>query len=268
MSITKWIDVDLSEPPDGHGTGLIEQPPAELLASFAGIPWFDEICKDDMIPRAEWKARAAALRAHLRGTVYTIESQGSTSACVGFGSAKACETTLNRRYGKKHWVRLSGMSVYDQIGSTIRSGAYIPDGMQFLQDVGPLPLDTPANRLLYGDCCFPGLDWKWKRPSGWEKTAGLFRVTKAAKAQGADMVASALLKGRCGIVGRSSHCVPYVYLDFDGNSPVAAYGNSWSSSWGDAGFGYDSERTFGSVVCYVILEVETRPDLGLPVVAA
>jgi hypothetical protein len=81
------------------------------------------------------------------------------------------------------------------------------------------------------------------------------------------MIASALLKRRTGIVGRSKHCVPYVYLDFSGRSPVAAYANSWSKDWGDGGFGYDSERVFGSLVMYVILEVATRPDLGLPQLA-
>lgn len=267
MSLSRWIDVDLSTPPDGHGTGLIEQPPAELLASFSGIPWYDEIASDEMVPRDQWKAMAAERKAHFRATVAEIYSQGSTSACVGFGSAQACEVTLNRRYGRKHRVALSGMSVYDQIGDTIRSGAYIPDGMAFLQDAGPLPLDTPANRLLYGSNCFPDLEWKWQRPKAWKDTAKLFRVTKAAKAQGADMVASALLKGRCGIWGRDHHCVPPCYLDFAGNTPVAAYPNSWTKEWGDEGWGYDSESVFKNLVMYVILEVSTRPDLNLPVVA-
>jgi hypothetical protein len=75
-----------------------------------------------------------------------------------------------------------------------------------------------------------------------------------------------MLKKRCGIVGRSRHCVPYVYLDFDGNSPVVAYANSWSRSWGDSGFGYDSERVFRDLVCYVILEVSFRPSIDLPAI--
>jgi hypothetical protein len=95
----------------------------------------------------------------------------------------------------------------------------------------------------------------------------LFRVTKAAKAQGTEMIASALLKKRTGIYGRSRHCVPPVYLDFDGNSPMAAYANSWGE-WGDQGFGYDSERVFSGLILYVILEVAVRTDLRLPAVAA
>jgi hypothetical protein len=266
VSLSKWIDLDLEhECPADQGLGWLEQPPSELLASYAGIPWFDEICAADMVPRSEWKDRAVAIRADLRSTVAEIYSQGRTSACVGFGTAQAVETTHSRRYGRKHRVPLSGMSVYDQIGSTLRSGAYIPDGIEFAQEVGPLPLRTPETQARYA-ATFPGLEWKWSRPAGWKDTAKLFRVTKAAKAQGAEMTASALLKGRCGIGGRKVHCVPYVYLDFSGNSPVAAYANSWSPDWGDAGFGYDSERVFGDLVLYVILEVAVRPDIQLPVI--
>ena len=263
--LTRFIDYDFTDVPDGQSTGLIEQSPDQLLSAFADVPWFDEICSEDMVPRSEWKARAAAIRDDLRRTTAEIYSQGRTSACVGFGSAQAVETACTRAYGLANRVALSGMSVYDQIGRTLMSGAYIPDGMNFCQEFGPLPIDTPANRAKY-PVCFPGLDYRWSRPSAWKDTAKLFRVTKAAKAQGAEMIASALLKKRCGIVGRSSHCVPYVYLDFSGNSPVACYANSWGS-WGDAGFGYDSERVFGSLVCYVILEVATRPDIQFPEVA-
>ena len=262
----RFIDVDLSVPPEGHATGLIEQPPAELLASYQDLPWFDEICRDDMVPRSQWRDRAERVKAALRGTVAEIYSQGRTSACVGFACAQACETTHNRRYGRRHRVPLSGMSVYDQIGRTLMSGAYIPDGVAFLQQAGPLPLQTAATAAKYA-VTFPGLEYRWSRPAGWRDVARLFRVTKAAKAQGADMVASALIKGRAGIVGRDNHAIPYVLLDFNGSAPVACYANSWSKDWGDAGFGYDSERVFGGLVMYVILEVAARPDLAVEAIA-
>ena len=267
MSLSQWIDLDFEAVvPDDHGLGCNIQPESQLLAAYDSLPWYDEVCADEMVPRSQWRDLALAIRADLRATTAEIYSQGRTSACVGFGTAQAIETFLNRVYGRKHRVALSGMSVYDQIGSTLMSGAYISDGMAFAQQTGPLPLDTPENRRRY-PVCFPGLDYRWSRPAGWRDTARLFRVTRAAKAQGTEMIASALLKRRTGIVGRSKHCVPYVYLDFSGRSPVAAYANSWSKDWGDGGFGYDSERVFGSLVMYVILEVATRPDLGLPQLA-
>lgn len=264
MSINpSFVDYDFTIVPDDQSTGLIEQPPAELLGSFADIPWLDEIAGgEEMVPRSEWKARAAAIRDDLRATVAEIYSQGRTSACVGFGSAQALETTVTRAYGRKHRVPLSGMDVYSDIGRTLMSGAYIPDGVKRITEIGCLPLRTPETSAEFA-VTFPALEYKWRRPAGWGPIAAQFRVTRAAKAQGTDMVASGLLKRRCGILGRSRHCVPYVYLDYNGNSPVAAYANSWSRSWGDAGFGYDSERVFRDVVVYFILEVAFQPRIEI-----
>jgi hypothetical protein len=192
---SKYIDVDLTVIPEDQSSGLKEQPPAELLASYQDLPWFDEICGDDMVPRSEWRARSEATWEHLRASVAEIYSQGRTSACVGFSCGQGLETTLTRRYGRKHRVPVSGMSIYDQIGNTLMSGAYIPDGIALISGPGALPLrtaETAANYVV----TFPGLDYKWRRPSNSGDVSRMFRVTKAAKAQGAEMVASARLKKR------------------------------------------------------------------------
>ena len=54
---------------------------------------------------------------------------GSEGSCVGFSICQAIETTLTRNYGRRHWVSLSGMSLYKRIGRSAGSGAYIPDGI-------------------------------------------------------------------------------------------------------------------------------------------
>lgn len=262
----KLIDYDFTIIPDNQSTGLIEQSEEELLSAFAGVPWFDEICAEEMVPRSEWKTRSEATKAGFRATTARIYSQGRTSACVGFGTAQAVETTCTRRYGLKNWVPLAGMDVYSDIGRSLMSGAYIPDGIGRASEIGVLPLRDPSTVDRFA-VTFPGLEYKWNRPDGWKPIAKMFRVTKAAKAQGAEMIASALVKGRVGIYGRSRHCVPPVYLDFEGNTPLAAYANSWTPDWGDDGFGYDSEQVFGSLVMYVILEVAFRPSIELPSLA-
>jgi hypothetical protein len=261
---TEFIDLDLTDIPDGQSSGWIEQPPEDLLGSWAGIPWLEEIAGGtEMVSRAEWKARAGATSELYRSSVAEIYSQGRTSACVGFGTAQAVETTLTRAYGRRHRVPLAGMDVYSDIGRSLMSGAYIPDGIDRASEIGILPLRTQETEGVF-PVTFPGLEYKWDRPAGWKAVAAQFRVTKAAKVQGGEMIASALLRGRCVIVGRSRHCIPYVYLDFAGNSPVAAYANSWGREWSDDGFGFDSERTFSGLVGYVPLEVEFRPGVELP----
>jgi hypothetical protein len=265
-----WIDCDLTIVPPDQQTGLIEQPPAELLASYADVPWYDEIMANDgtslMVPRAQWKDRAANVWPHFRGSVVQIYSQGQEGSCVGFSITQGIETTNTRRYGRRHWVSLSGVSLYKRIGRTAASGAYIPDGIREATTSGVLPVDSAENRAAYQHT-HPRTGFSRALPSGWQSTGRLFRITKSAKIQGTEMMASALLRGHVVIVGRSRHAIPYVGLTFSGNSPVAAYANSWSQTWGDRGFGYDSERTFGGIVGYVILEVSTRPDLDIPIPA-
>lgn len=263
--IRKWIDYDLTIVPPDQSAGLIEQPPEELLASFGDIPWFDEVCAGEMIPESQWKDRAAKMWPMQRQSVTQIYSQGSEGSCVGFSCCQALETTLRRTYGLQRWVSLSGMSLYKRIGRSAGSGAYIPDGIAEMQSRGVLPVNSDENKARYKHT-HPRTGFSNPLPSGWEETGALFRVTKAAKAQGRAMVGSALLSDRIGIVGRSRHAIPYIGLTYSGNSPVAGYANSWGN-WGDGGFGYDSASTFGSVVLYIILEVSTRPDLEIPSLA-
>jgi len=261
---SKWIDMDLTIIPEDQSSGLIEQPPAELLASFAEVPWYDELCADEMIPRSEWKARSEATWPHLKGSVAQIYSQGSEGSCVGFSVCQAIETTLTRNYGRRHWVSLSGMSLYKRIGRSAGSGAYIPDGIAQATQFGVLPVDSAENRARYQHT-HPRTGFSRALPSNWQGTGKLFRITKAAKAQGSEMIVSALVKKRMGVVGRQRHAIPYAGIVFNGNSPLAAAANSWGTSRGDNGWIYDSESTFRNLVMYVILEVSTRPDLDIPV---
>jgi hypothetical protein len=259
----KWIDCDLSIVPPDQESGLIEQPPEELLASFAEVPWFDEICASEMVPRSEWKDRSARIWRKQRATVTQIYSQGREGSCVGFSIAQGVETTLRRRYGLDNWVSLSGVSLYKRIGRSASSGAYIPDGIREATTNGILPVNSTENQARYQHT-HPRTGFSVRLPTNYQETGRLFRITKAAKAQGRDMIASALLSDRIGIVGRSRHAIPYMALAFNGNNPLAAYSNSWSSTWNDGGWGYDTESTFRNLVMYVILEVSTRPDILIP----
>ena len=268
MSIpSKYIDYDLTDIPDGQTTGLIEQTDSELMARteelFGETEYFSAAFPEKMVPRSEWKARAEATAEHFRKTTKQIYSQGRTSACVGFGCGQWVETFATRLFGGGYHTPLAGMDVYSDISRTLMSGAYVPDGVHRVAMIGVLPLRTSETSEEYS-VTYPGLDYKWRRPSGWEKVAAKFKVTRWAKCSGAEEVASALLNGFPLVLGRSRHCIPYVYLDFNGNSPMAVYANSWSESWGDDGFGADSERTFGNVTCYAVLDLAIRPEIEIP----
>lgn len=257
-----FVDLDLSNVPDSQATGLVELPENEMTARMAAVPNFSEKFPTYMVPRSQWSDRIGKISKNLRGTVTRIYSQGQEGSCVGFGSAQMLETTLRRRYGIKHWVSLSGMSIYKRIGSSPSSGAMIPDGMDAVLE-GALPVDSPENKAKYAHT-HPRTGFRTPLPSGWQQTAALFRGTNWAKCSGADEIMSALLNEFCGIVGRDGHCVPYVLPEqYENGGFCAGYANSWDSDWGDEGFGYDSERTMNRLTCYVLLDVCVRPDLGI-----
>lgn len=250
----RFIDYDLSEVPIDAGAGLIEQTDDELLAATSHIPLFSEEFPEQMVPRSQWRERALANVEKYRATTRQIYSQSRTSACVGFGIAQAFETRRTRLRGGDIWTPMSGMSLYKRIGRTLYSGAYIPDGINEAVTRGILPLDTEENEGKF-DLTWGITDWSSRFPGDWEKTANKFRITKWARCYGEDEVMSAMLAGYTGVVGRDRHCVPYVYVDYDGYDPYIAYANSWSPQWGDRGFGYDSFRVFRQLNLYVIIEI-------------
>lgn len=260
----KWVDYDFRDIPPGQSAGLNEQSHDQLCAATAEIPLFSAAFPELMVPRSQWKERIERTKAKWRSTVQQIYGQGQEGSCVGFAGAQTLETTCTRRYGKQAWVSLSGMSVYRWIGSSAQSGAMISDGMKQIATVGALPVNSPENAAKYAHT-HPRTGFKNQFATNWKDTAKLFRVTKHARCEGADEVGSALLAGLMGFVGRNGHSVPYGYLDYSGNAFLAAYANSWLPSWGDEGWGYDSERVFSNVDLLVAVEVSTRPDLDIPI---
>jgi hypothetical protein len=258
------VDIDfIDEVPSDQNLGWIEQTDEEMFAATPDIESFADVFPQHMVPRSQWKERIDRIWRMMRATTVQIVSQGQEGSCVGFSCTQALETTLTRRFGRRHWVDLSGVSLYKRIGRTASSGAYIPDGIKEIQERGVLPVNSAVNIQNYQHT-HPRTGFSRTLPSGWTTTAKLFRASRVATCRGAEEIFSALMGGFCGVVGRSRHAIPYVYPQYSGNTFYCVYANSWGSSWGsNGGFGFDSERTFGSLTMYVILDVVTRPDINI-----
>lgn len=266
---TRHVDVDLSVPPEGFESGLLEMDERDILAaSRFGSGNFEDEYPQLMLTKERRHALARERQASFRADTRKIYSQSNSSACVGFGSAQCLETSIVRQHGHKNWVPLSGMWVYSGIGRSYSSGAYIPDGMNEIAENGACPLATDLN-IDKGFTTWALLNFDRTRPTETFVQAKEFRVTKYAVARGEDAIESALAQGFCGIVGRERHCVPYTYLDFDSKgNPFAAYANSWDVTWGDQGFGYDSRRTYSQLSLYLAMEIKIGVQIlkhsGLP----
>jgi len=258
----KFVDLDLSDVPDGEGTGLIEETESQVLMATGEMKSFEEEYPALMLTKDERRELALKNWDKQLDTIEKIYSQGQTSACVGFGIAQAMEITYTRRFGEENHTSLSGMFIYRYIGRTLMSGAMISDGMKRAANIGTLPMTGSENEDKF-DLTWDRLAYRTDPPSGWEDKIQ-HRVTKWATARGADEIESAMANNFCGIVGRSRHCVPYVGLKVEGRDAFVPYANSWSPSWGDDGIGYDSLRVYRNLTLYVILEVAVPSFMPIP----
>ena len=266
MTITnEFIDHDMT-PPEGVATGLIEQD-AESFAS--GVLCMDIEATGNLIPRSQWDDWAFRREPVLRASVRTILNQGREGSCVGNACVGAAMVCSALQYGS-NWRELSAMSLYERIGRSPQSGAYIPDGVTELLDRGALPLDTAANedefKLVYPAT---GFNPRRLRKLDWEPTAKLFRVTGALRINTVEGWFTALVKGWPVVYGRQGHCIYSVLPKKSRGKWYFGYANSWGQ-WGDElngtvgkGLGWDSERTIANCVGYAIRDVTRRPRIEM-----
>lgn len=266
--ISQFVDLDLIDSrPSDQGSGFIDQ---DQSVFRAGVNCEDfENFGNDMVPRSQWEEMAAKMEKTLRKTIRTVLNQGREGSCVGNGCVGAAMSKMYLQYGKDFWRPLSAMSIYNRIGRSAQSGAYIPDGINEMTDEGPLPLDTPENKELY-DVTYRARGFVGERSfvrsvPGWEDVAGLFRVTKVRRINTVEGWFSALVRGIPIVYGRDGHCIFSLFPKLHRGDWYFGYVNSWGQ-WGDQlndivgkGLGWDSERKIKRCVGYGIEEIAFRP---------
>lgn len=195
----------------------------------------------------------------LERLVTRIFNQGREGSCVGNAGTQGHQVKQAQQFGKANVIQLSAVSLYQLIGRSPSSGAYVPDALTKSRDVGILPLDTPENRARFGVHVMPHTGFYSKRQPGWEEVAGQFRVLEAFKINTFLGLISAQLSGHPVVVGRQGHSILYLRPIFKNGRWHNLYVNSWGD-WGvgagdfRAGFGMDTESQMrlSASGCYAI----------------
>lgn len=222
-------------------------PPGSIgpRAFAAPRPRYEDVV--ELIPEDQWKPLSDAANeadqtmAQLVNWIFNQRNEGS---CVGNACTQGVQVLFAKEFGKDLAIQLSAISCYKQIGSSPNSGANVEDGLNALENVGVLPLDTPENRARFQHVMPPtGFYTPW--PEGWKETAKNFRVVEAYSVQSVAGLATALLRGHPVVVGRAGHSILYLAVIFKDGTMNCLYVNSWGE-WGFAagamtyGFGLDS----------------------------
>ena len=196
-----------------------------------------------VIPRTQWPELCDLIAKQGGGLdllAPRIYDQKSTVSCTSNATAKATEIIEHQQYGLEGIVEKSAMSLYERVGGP-RSGSSVDDNIDELCERGILPLNNEANRAKYKHV-MANADGYQRCPAGWEETAKLFRAHEWFEINKVEEFITALLIGYPVVYGRSGHAICAARPKYEGNSLLVKYFNSWHESWGDKGFGYDSER--------------------------
>lgn len=203
-----------------------------------------------LIDESQWKPMIEAKNATggmLRPFVRAIKDQDGEPSCVSNAFCSAHEIAQNVAGGPEFITELSPISVYRFVGSR-SSGSSLSANLKRFREVGALPLDNDKNKTKYKHT-HPHNGYSKAMPSGWEETAGLFKMVEAFDIDGWKPFVSALLQGFSVIYARSGHCILAIGLSYRGGSLMLEYLNSWGN-WGSTlndaftyGVGFDSERT-------------------------
>jgi hypothetical protein len=242
MSIERFIDVDLPNEAKrlGFGTGDL------------GRRAFDGHCMKyadfaEIIRKSQWPGLAEQHRDKEASKLVTrIYDQRNEGSCVANACSQAHEVVQALQFGRANVTPLSAISLYKRIGRSAQSGAMVSDGLEEMAERGVLPLDTPENRAKFGDKVMPNTGFRTAYPDGWQEVAKQFTAHEWTIVDSVEELINALFNHHPVVFGRSGHSICYldpVYLD---GALLVRYANSWSSGWGDKGFGYDSLRLIRS----------------------
>lgn len=230
---------------------------AEKEYKDGDCPVFEDSIEDlgtKLIERPEWKGHIEAADESggmLDKRVTRIYDQRRTVSCTSNASGQATEIVDCGQRGPDMVVFKSAMSLYCRVGGP-SSGSSVDANLRELKSRGILPLATPENSKIYKHVMknVPDSGSFERAPAGYEETAKNFKVDEYYEIRSLIGFATAILLGFPVVYGRSGHAICAVRMVLVNGTIKWKYANSWHESWGDKGFGYDSESMIRSGAYY------------------
>lgn len=204
------------------------------------------------IPREQWP-ELIAVNLSSRDLVAKIKGQ-TYGSCASHAACQCWEMCSNMRLGTHAWIELSPMSVYRHVNGGRDRGSTIGDNLRHMMDVGAIPVPGDRNREameimdLDTSHVLGENDYRGVFPSGYKDTAKYFRFTEVFDIESFDGLITALLLEFPVEYGRSGHAITGVDPVEESRRYLIEYANSWRPTWGDQGFGRDTEQFVSSAI--------------------
>jgi C1A family cysteine protease len=231
---------------------LLALVPAAASAQGAMVETLDEVRQRPEPPEYRGLLPASV---DLTSNIPAPRDQGDTSSCTSWGATYAAASHAVRRAGAAPAVTLSPAFIYNQVSGDrfCRTGTRISSTLDFLRDVGALPLEEFA--FDAGWCGRKPTEAERQRAAryrikGWSRfDARNLEVVKAQLARGVPVIFSM----RVGLKMRSHRGDGVLDNDYGGmfEHTMLAVGyddarkavriqNSWGRGWADGGHGWFS----------------------------
>lgn len=220
-------------PPDGMSKGLsLSARPRGMAYGGLAEPFPDKL----LIPRAEWRDRIEerkktkrVLKDRLLKAGIQVKDQNGTNYCW-INAPTFCVEAIRFLQNEKHVV-LSPASAGARIKNYRNVGGWGKEGLEFIVEHGVCPVDRwPANGInrSYATAENVAEAKKYRVDEWWE-----------LEPRNLDQTISCLLRGYPIAVGYNwwRHEVTLVDADWVGNEAVGVIANSWSTNWGEKGYG-------------------------------